>query len=890
MARASGVGNLPYTPYGGELTAPINAQQQQGIGAINQGAGFAQPYIQQAHDYAAQAATPLTQQQIQQYQSPYTQSVVDATMRQFNNQNQQQQQNVIGNAAAQGALGGDRVGVAQANLASQQQMAQAPIIAGLYDKSYQSGLGVAQQQQQNMGNAAYSMGNLGVAGQNAALSGANAQVGAGNLLQGNEQQRMNAAYQQFMLQQAFPYQQTQWLAGVNSGLGSLLGGTSETTAPAPNPWGQVAGGALTAAAMFARDGGRIHGFAPGGGVSGTPYGGVGGFVPMIDITRGRGAPDAPRVGNQQQPGGDWGKAAGNFAGRMATRDWSSPLDISPAGGSAFTPSGVGSIYPMTGPTSGGLGPIYADGGFVRGYDDGGFIPGFAPGGDVDTFADRFGAANDAIASGAFDPQGANYMGPAYTSPPDAIPVQTTSLRPSVSDAGVMPLPRPRPEEAPQMTTGMAPPPVGEEEPQVASQDAQGFAADDTGGDVMQPGVGASADSAGPKKSGLLGLIPDNLRLPLMQAGLAMMASRSPHLGNAIGEGGLAGVGAYTRQEENKLAHEEKRTGLAQQNRRIDLEARRLDEAAKRAQRVLAETTRRNDIADRRADTAERRADLPPGYRWNADRTAQEFIPGGVADPAVQKAAADAKRGAAGLLDDETIGTMAGQYLSGDKSVMQNLGRGAQGAENIVKLRAEITRQAREQGLKPDQIATKMADFAGRTAAMRTLGTRGVNVEYAANTANRAIDLAQEASEKVPRTQFVPFNELKRLYETKMSSPEQAAFYAATNTLVNEYARVASGGSAVATEGMRHHAREMLNTAQGPEAYKAVLNMMRREIKAAKAAYNETRQEFLQDTHARDEKAGAGAAPEAGTPKVGERKQFKQGWGVWDGTKWAPEKP
>jgi hypothetical protein len=88
--------------------------------------------------------------------------------------------------------------------------------------------------------------------------------------------------------------------------------------------------------------------------------------------------------------------------------------------------------------------------------------------------------------------------------------------------------------------------------------------------------------------------------------------------------------------------------------------------------------------------------------------------------------------------------MAGQYLSGDKSVMQNLGRGAQGAENIVKLRAEITRQAKEAGLKPDQIATKMADFAGRTAAMRALGTRGVNVEYAANTANKAIDLAEEA--------------------------------------------------------------------------------------------------------------------------------------------------
>lgn len=35
--------------------------------------------------------------------------------------------------------------------------------------------------------------------------------------------------------------------------------------------------------------------------------------------------------------------------------------------------------------------------------------------------------------------------------------------------------------------------------------------------------------------------------------------------------------------------------------------------------------------------------LAPGYRWNADRTAQEFIPGGPADPVTAKNIADAKR-------------------------------------------------------------------------------------------------------------------------------------------------------------------------------------------------------------------------------------------------------
>jgi 23S rRNA pseudoU1915 N3-methylase RlmH len=167
-------------------------------------------------------------------------------------------------------------------------------------------------------------------------------------------------------------------------------------------------------------------------------------------------------------------------------------------------------------------------------------------------------------------------------------------------------------------------------------------------------------------------------------------------------------------------------------------------------------------------------------------------------------------------------------------------------------------------MKPDQVATKMADFAGRTAAMRSLGTRGVNVEYAANTANKAIDLAEEAYNKLPRTAFVPFNKLIDLAAKNLSSPEQAAAYAATNTLVNEYARVAAGGSNQATEGMRQHAREMLNTAMDHKSFNAVLGMMRREIQTAKSAYQETRQEFLSD-HS-EAKPGGPTAPV--TPGVG----------------------
>jgi hypothetical protein len=239
LSRAQGVSGTPYTPYTGQLVAPVNTQQNLGISNINQNAGFAFPYIQQAAGYANDAAQPLTHDQIQYYTDPYTQRVIQATQAQFANQNEQQRQGVIGNAISKGALGGNREAIAEAELANQQQLAQAPVIAGLQSQGYTTGLNTALTEQQARAQGAYSLGNLGVSGQNAALTGANAQVGAGTLQQGTQQAQDAALYQQFINQQAYPFQTTQWLAGIGSGIGSQMGST--TTGPSPSLMGQLLG-------------------------------------------------------------------------------------------------------------------------------------------------------------------------------------------------------------------------------------------------------------------------------------------------------------------------------------------------------------------------------------------------------------------------------------------------------------------------------------------------------------------------------------------------------------------------------------------------------------------------------------------------------------------------
>lgn len=256
LNQAQGVAATPYQAYGGEGVAPFNQQQNMGVAGVNQYANAAQPYIQSALSQAQSASQPITQQQIQQYMSPYTQDVVNATQAQFNNQNQQQQQGVVGNAISQGALGGNRSAIAQSELANQQQLAQAPVIAQLQNQGYTTGLNTALSQQQAGMQGANLTANLGVAGQSAGLSGAGAQLGVGTQQQQTQQAIDQYLQGQYAQQQAYPFQTTQWLAGLDTGVGSQMGGTSsgQTTAPAPSLWGQALGAATSGVGLLGATG------------------------------------------------------------------------------------------------------------------------------------------------------------------------------------------------------------------------------------------------------------------------------------------------------------------------------------------------------------------------------------------------------------------------------------------------------------------------------------------------------------------------------------------------------------------------------------------------------------------------------------------------------------
>src|SRR5215472_693435 len=95
------------------------------------------------------------------------------------------------------------------------------------------------------GNLAGLEGNLGSSALTTGLTAANALAGVGGQRQQLAQENLNVPYEQFVQQQAYPYQQLSWLAPMVEGTGSLSGGTGTTTYPGPSIGSQLTGLGLT---------------------------------------------------------------------------------------------------------------------------------------------------------------------------------------------------------------------------------------------------------------------------------------------------------------------------------------------------------------------------------------------------------------------------------------------------------------------------------------------------------------------------------------------------------------------------------------------------------------------------------------------------------------------
>lgn len=252
--QAQTVAQTPFEQYSADpnaFVAPLSPTQEAGIVGTNQYSTTAQPYYQTASNLTMAGsgsanAQPLTSSSINQYENPYLADVVGPTSQLLEQQYGQAQSGQEGNAIQEGAFGGDRSAVAAANLGQQQSLAYGNTMGGLLNNAYTTALGTAQQQQgvnlsaeqanlARLTGAGSQEASIGAGAQSAGLAGAQAQLTAGQSQQETEQAGLTALYNQFLQQQSYPFQTTQFLGNIAEGTGALSGSTtaSSSTSPAP---------------------------------------------------------------------------------------------------------------------------------------------------------------------------------------------------------------------------------------------------------------------------------------------------------------------------------------------------------------------------------------------------------------------------------------------------------------------------------------------------------------------------------------------------------------------------------------------------------------------------------------------------------------------------------
>lgn len=356
----------------------------------------------------------------------------------------------------------------------------------------------------------------------------------------------------------------------------------------------------------------------------------------------------------------------------------------------------------------------------------------------------------------------------------------------------------------------------------------------------------------------------------------------------MGQMGTLATAAQSPQIAAKLAQGAQEAGPEAKKYLDDLTARTKpvpkDATTQKIEAVRRYATENNISFDEAAKRLQTGGLLPgaPKQQTDADK---RLIEARIAELG-SRAAKNLTGGAEPTLSPDTQRKMAEQYLSGDKGVMQNLGRGAQGAANVVALRETIARVAEGRGLSGAEIAAKQSEFMGMNAAQRALGTRQANFGLAKSEAYEMADLVTETSQNVSRTQFMPINKALNAYNTNTGGTEIREFGAALNSFINAYARAISPvGTPTVSD--KDHARAMLSTADSHEQVLAIMGQLKKEMEAAGRApgivKKEIREGFTKDN------AGGSAKP-AGAPKYQEGQTATGPNGakmVFKGGKWQP---
>ena len=275
-----------FIPFGGpqiagfrpeQLQAQELGRQQFGTGLAGTALGDPSTYYQPALGAGLQGVTDITSEQIQERINPFQQNVIDIATREAQRQADVERQRINAEAVGQGAFGGSRAGVQQAEASRNLQQNLADIQArGLYG-GYDRAVTSLENERRRQLTGAQQLGTLGEIAADRSRKQIAGLAGIGEVQQAQRQQALDLARQQFEQERFFPKGELQQYQSIIRGLPQSAGFTQVQRQPIiQTPLSsQLLGAGLAGLNIYGQSGGfgarktggQVGSFANGGIVS-----------------------------------------------------------------------------------------------------------------------------------------------------------------------------------------------------------------------------------------------------------------------------------------------------------------------------------------------------------------------------------------------------------------------------------------------------------------------------------------------------------------------------------------------------------------------------------------------------------------------------------------------
>jgi len=254
LTQGEAIANQPFTPYTGQVVAPLTANQQMASGLAQTGGTQAQSYLTSAGQELS-GIKQYNDADLKSYMDPYVSSVLTPQLNEANIQYQQANAALLNSKA--GAFGGDRSALTAGQNTYNYQQTTAADIGNAYSNAYTNAQTAFFNDQNKQIQTANALANVG--GDVSKLNTQQIQdlMATGGLQQAVQQGQLDFNLQQFLTARGWSTQQLQPL--LNSiAAAKGVAQTSTTTGPQSGIAGEAIGAAATIAGAYFTGGQSIN--------------------------------------------------------------------------------------------------------------------------------------------------------------------------------------------------------------------------------------------------------------------------------------------------------------------------------------------------------------------------------------------------------------------------------------------------------------------------------------------------------------------------------------------------------------------------------------------------------------------------------------------------------